>query len=181
MPPGTATKLAVALLCQKYIRRCVAIDHTVDRLTCRPSQTTTQHDEEHRPMPKELASILIVDDDDDLRSAFGSLFADFGYKVRTAADGFSALAEMRSEPPDVLISDLNMPRMSGFELLSVVRERFPEIGVIAMSGAYSGNGVPRGVAADAFYPKGGASNSCLPELVDAIIGRDRSQTRRWVA
>ena len=132
-------------------------------------------------MSNELPSILIVDDDDDLRSAFGSLFADFGYKVRTAADGFSALAEMSSEPPDVLISDLNMPRMSGFELLSVVREHFPEIGVIAMSGAYSGNGVPRGVAADAFYPKGGASNSCLPELVDAIIGRDRSQTRRWVA
>jgi DNA-binding NtrC family response regulator len=132
-------------------------------------------------MSNELASILIVDDDDDLRSAVGSLFADFGYKVRTAADGFSALAEMSSEPPDVLISDLNMPRMSGFELLSVVREHFPEIGVIAMSGAYSGNGVPGGVAADAFYPKGGASNSCLPELVHAIIGRDKSQTRRWVA
>jgi CheY-like chemotaxis protein len=131
-------------------------------------------------MSKELASILVVDDNDDLRRALENLFADCGYRVRTAADGFSALAEMRSELPDVLISDLNMPRMSGFELLSVVREHFPEVGVVAMR-VYSGNGVPRGVAADASYPKGGTSNSCLPELVDAVIGRDRSHTRRRVA
>ena len=88
---------------------------------------------------------------------------------------------MKSELPDVLISDLDMPRMSGFELLFVVRERFPEVGVIAMSGAYSGNRVPRGLAANAFYPKDGTSNSRLPELVDAIIGRDRSHARRRIA
>ena len=83
---------------------------------------------------------------------------------------------MVSELPDVLISDLEMPRMSGFELLFVVRERFPEVKVIAMSGIYSGNGVPRGVAADAYYPKGGDSNCCLLRLVEAVIGRDRSHT-----
>jgi CheY-like chemotaxis protein len=130
-------------------------------------------------MSNELASILIADDNDDLRSALGDLFSDYEYRVRTATDGFSALAEMRSELPDVLISDLEMPRMSGFELLFVVRERFPEVGVIAMSGAYSGNEVPRGVAADAFYPKGGTSKSRLPELVDAIIVRNCPRTRRW--
>ena len=136
--------------------------------------------DEHRRMSNGLASILVVDDNDDFRCALGNLFANCGHKIRTAADGFLALAEMRSDLPDVLISDLDMPRMSGFELLFVVRERFPEVGVIAMSKAYSGNEVPRGVAADAFYPKGGTSKSRLPELVDAIIGRDRSHTRRWV-
>jgi CheY-like chemotaxis protein len=137
--------------------------------------------DEHRRMTNGLASILIVDDNDDLRRTLRNLFADRGYRVRTAADGFLALAEMRSELPDVLISDLDMPRMSGFELLIVVRERFPEVGVIAMSGAYSGNGVPRGLAANAFYPKDGTSHSRLPELVDAIIGRDRSHARRRIA
>jgi CheY-like chemotaxis protein len=125
-------------------------------------------------MAKELTSILVVDDNDDLRWMLGNLFSDCGYRVRTAEDGFSALAEMRSELPDVLISDLDMPRMSGFELLVVVRERFPEVKVIAMSGIYSGNGVPRGVAADAYYPKGGATANCLPELVRAVIECDRS-------
>jgi hypothetical protein len=46
-----------------------------------------------------------------------------------------------------------MPGMSGFELLSVVRRRFPAIRVIAMSSAFSGSDVPTGVAADAFYEK----------------------------
>jgi len=43
--------------------------------------------------------------------------------------------------------------MSGFELLSVVRRRFPAIQLIAMSGAFSGDGIPPGVAADAFMKK----------------------------
>jgi CheY-like chemotaxis protein len=56
--------------------------------------------------------------------------------------------------PIILLSDLNMPGMSGFELLSVVQRRFPSIRIIAMSGAFSGDEVPSGVAADAFYQKG---------------------------
>lgn len=48
-----------------------------------------------------------------------------------------------------------MPTMSGFEFLSVVRRRFPDIPVIAISGAYEqGAEVPGGIIADAFYPKG---------------------------
>jgi hypothetical protein len=54
-----------------------------------------------------------------------------------------------------------MPHMSGFELLSVVRRRFPQILVVAMSGAYRGNSVPGGVIADAFYAKGMASLEIL--------------------
>jgi CheY-like chemotaxis protein len=76
------------------------------------------------------------------------------YQFGSTEDGFSALAEIRKEIPDILLSDLNMPDMSGFELLSVVHRRFPSIPVIAMRGAFSGDEVPSGVAADAFYQKG---------------------------
>ena len=74
--------------------------------------------------------------------------------MRCAADGLAALSEINEEVPEILLSDLNMPGMSGFELLSVVRRRFPAIRVVAMSGAFAGDQVPDGVAADAFYEKG---------------------------
>jgi DNA-binding response OmpR family regulator len=101
-----------------------------------------------------LPRLLIVDDEPVLRKSMSLVFAELGYRVRCAEDGFSALAEIRNEIPDVIISDLHMPRMSGYELLSLVRQRFPAIRTIAMSGAFWGDETPAGVTADAYYPKG---------------------------
>ena len=99
--------------------------------------------------------ILVVDDEPSIRESMARLLKAAGYEVTTAQDGFDGLLQLRSEIPDVIISDLNMPQMSGFEFLSVLRRRFPEIPVIAVSGAYgSGDCVPGGVIADAFYAKG---------------------------
>ncbi len=99
--------------------------------------------------------ILVVDDELSVREGIAMLLRAQGYNVSTAAHGFDALLQLRSANPELIVSDLNMPQMSGFELLSVLRRRFPEILVIAMSGAYeSGDRVPGGVIADAFYAKG---------------------------
>src|SRR5712691_11954778 len=68
--------------------------------------------------------------------------------------GFDALLKLKQLLPDVIISDLNMPKMSGFEFLSVVRRRFPKISVIASSGAYGSKVVPTGELADVFFAKG---------------------------
>jgi CheY-like chemotaxis protein len=114
------------------------------------------------------ANLLVVDDEAPIRRTLSILLTALGYAVRTVPDGFSALAEIRNEIPDLIISDLNMPAMSGFELLSVVRRRFPTVRVIAMSGAYSGNDVPPGVAADAFYEKG-TRPATLFRMVDAMM------------
>jgi CheY-like chemotaxis protein len=105
-------------------------------------------------MPDAKVKLLIVDDDVSIRTSLSLIFTGFGHSVRSSADGFSALFEIRQELPDIILSDLNMPGMSGFELLSVVRHRFPTIQVVAMSAAFSGDAVPTGVAADAFYEKG---------------------------
>ena len=99
--------------------------------------------------------------------SFSLVFHQLGYDVRSAEDGFSALSEMRKEIPDILLSDLNMPGMSGFELLSVVRRRFPAIPVIAMSGAFSGSEVPTGVAADGFFQKGSGIDRLL-SIITAV-------------
>src|SRR5579864_6905591 len=99
--------------------------------------------------------VLVVDDETSIRESTSMLLKSAGYDVHTAEHGFDALLQLASVLPDVIISDLNMPQMSGFEFLSVVRRRFPEIPVIAVSGAYDfGDQVPGGVIADAFYSKG---------------------------
>jgi CheY-like chemotaxis protein len=105
-------------------------------------------------MPSHHSTVLLVEDDGDLRIAFCALLAQNGYRVRTAWDGLSALHEMDTILPDIVASDLQMPRMSGFELLSTIRLQFPAIPLIAMSEAFSSNQIPEGVVADAFYQKG---------------------------
>ncbi|MGA9669315.1 MAG: response regulator [Terracidiphilus sp.] len=105
--------------------------------------------------------ILVVDDDQAVRNSLSMILEEIGYGVRTAEDGFSALALMRLELPDILLSDLNMPGMSGFELLPVVKSRFPTMLTIAMSGAFYGDEMPSGVVADAFYQKGSNISSLL--------------------
>jgi CheY-like chemotaxis protein len=115
-------------------------------------------------MPETKTRLLIVDDEPSIRASMSQVLNAIGYQVRSAEDGLSALDEIRTEVPDILLSDLIMPGMSGHELLSVVRCRFPSIHVIAMSGAFSGDEVPSGVAADAFYQKGSSVGSLLKLL-----------------
>ena len=112
-------------------------------------------------MPNTKAKVLIVDDELLIRTTMSLVLGEMGYRVRTAEDGFSALNEMRQEMPDILLTDLNMPDMSGFELLSVVGLRFPAVHKIAMSGAYFGTEVPCGASADAFYQKGSGVEALL--------------------
>ena len=118
-------------------------------------------------MPTDKATLLLVEDDSSLLRLLSVILTREGYDVRTAQDGFSALGEIRAEIPDLLLSDLYMPGMSGFELLSVVRRRFPMIRVIAMSSAYSGPEVPVGIAADGFYEKATDIHALL-EVIEGI-------------
>jgi CheY-like chemotaxis protein len=101
------------------------------------------------------SKILVVDDDASVRQSLTMLLAAEGYAVNSAVNGFDALLQLKGSLPDVITSDLNMPQMSGFEFLSVIRRRFPHIPVIAISGAFdSAEAVPGGVIADRFYAKG---------------------------
>lgn len=125
--------------------------------------------------------LLIVDDEPATRKLLSVIFAQMGHSVRVAKDGFSALQQIRESMPDVLLSDLHMPGMSGFELLSVVRRRLPGIYVIATSGAYTGDGVPYGIAADAFYEKATGFKSLIDLMETAttakgLFPRDASES-----
>ena len=119
-----------------------------------------------------LASLLIVDDEPSIRYSLSCVLTEIGYHVRSAEDGLSALLEIGNEAPEILLSDLHMPGMSGFELLSEVRRRFPAIQTIAMSGAFLGDEVPSGIAADGFYQKGSSMGSLL-RIMGGLPRRDR--------
>lgn len=137
-------------------------------------------------MDKVYLDLLIVEDEPSTRYLLSQIFAMRGFTVRTAVDGFAALQMIRSTVPGILLSDLNMPGMSGFELLSVVRRLYPQIHVIATSGAYSGCMVPNGIAADAYHEKAtGLAN--LLELMElaAKLGHtsfysERCPTPLWI-
>lgn len=111
--------------------------------------------------------MLIVDDDAAFCEVADHLFSRLGYTVRCAEDGFEALAMMKEALPDIIICDLNMPRMSGFELLAIVRRRFPHVPVVALSGEYVGLDWPTGVIADVYIQKGGDHS---PEM---LVGKIR--------
>ena len=118
------------------------------------------------------SEILVVDDDPVVRESIAKLLLERGYEVLTAEGGFAALEHLRMRKwvlPDLMVSDLNMPEMSGFELLSIVRRRFPRISVIAMSGAYSGETVPNGVVADAFYAKRQHTYTALLKTIAEMV------------
>lgn len=112
--------------------------------------------------------ILLVDDEANIRLLLSSILEAAGYVVDLAEDGFVALHKLQHARPDLLISDLRMPNMNGFELLSVVRTRFPRIPIIAISGEFL-SAVHEGPLADAFFQKGSYTPPQLLEKVADLL------------
>jgi CheY-like chemotaxis protein len=112
--------------------------------------------------------LLVVDDEPAIRDLFQTLLSEEGYDVCVAKDGFDALAQMRGALPDLIVTDLKMPNMSGFELLSVVRRRFPQIPTIAISGEFHPPVEPLGVLADAFFPKPHTSEELFAKVGELL-------------
>ena len=89
-----------------------------------------------------MSDILVVDDDALTRCLVTDWLVAAGYRVRQAEDGEAALAVLRAEPVRLLITDMQMPRLSGAETLAVVRREFPTLRVIAMSAAFGSRETP---------------------------------------
>ena len=98
--------------------------------------------------------ILFVDDEAPIRHTGQAVLQSQGYEVVVAEDGLDALQCLSGPLPELLITDLRMPNMSGFELLAVVRKRFPQIPSLAISGEYVTPDAAEGLLADAFLQKG---------------------------
>ena len=114
--------------------------------------------------------LLLVDDEEVIRKLIARQFVAAGYVVRTAEDGLDAIAKLRAGSPDLIISDLDMPGMSGFEFLAVVRKRFPQIPVIAFS-SIPKDEIPEGLVADAYCTKKNFQFDDLLATASALAGR----------
>ncbi len=119
--------------------------------------------------------VLLVDDDPLIRKLTSGYLVAAGYVVRTAEDGLDGLAKLRAGLPDLIISDLNMPRMSGFEFLAIVRKRFPRIPVIVIS-SVAADEMPEGVAADAYFHKTGYGFEKLLDTVSDLARKPLLRT-----
>ena len=101
--------------------------------------------------------ILLVDDEPSIRVVLGAILEEAGYTVDVAEDGISALRKIESAVPDLLLTDLRMPNMNGFELLEIMRARLPHIPRVAISGEFLASDVEKAGTADLFFQKGNYS------------------------
>ena len=81
-----------------------------------------------------MARIMLVDDDDEFRSAIGTLLRKAGYDVDEAVDGEDAVRLYHETPADLVITDIMMPRKDGLETIMELWRDFPDVRVIAISG-----------------------------------------------
>mgnify|MGYP003577460973 CR=1 FL=1 len=80
-------------------------------------------------------TVLLVDDDDDARALYVYMLASAGYKVKAVSNGLEALAEIQVNRPDVLVTDILMPVLSGLDLIAAVRSdgEFSDLPVVAIT------------------------------------------------
>jgi CheY-like chemotaxis protein len=102
-------------------------------------------EDEQQPIPTaigQLETILVTEDDADLRGYLVETLRDLGYRVRAVADGAAALAIIAdvSQPIDLLLTDVVMPAMNGRELAQKAAESRPHLKILYMTG-YSRNAV----------------------------------------
>ena len=114
--------------------------------------------------------ILIVDDEPDIRSLVKNVLSP--YDVVEAGDGEEALEMIQEEPPDLMIADIRMPKMDGTTLLTHVRDLYPDLPVLALSGYLKPEEV-QDYAFDGFIEKP-IQLEAFMELVEKTLVRDPS-------
>ena len=109
--------------------------------------------------------MLVVEDDDDLRSLIGAALVDAGYAAVEAADGAAALEACGERDPDVVLLDLNLPRLGGQAFAEAYRRGAGRAKIIVMSGAANGGETSARVQATVFLSK--------PFALEGLVGAVR--------
>ncbi len=121
-----------------------------------------------------MSKVMVVEDDASLREIYGIRIAAEGYEVVSAGDGEEALAVAVREKPDLILSDVMMPKISGFDMLDIIRST-PEISnikVVMMTALSSEDQRQRGerLGADRYLVKSQVGIEDVVNTIHEILG-----------
>lgn len=87
-----------------------------------------------------MARVLVIDDDEEIRTLVQTILVGAGHRVELAHDGKEGLRIFGKRPPDVVITDINMPGLDGHDVISALKVLHAHVPIIAISG---GSAVPK--------------------------------------
>jgi two-component system chemotaxis sensor kinase CheA len=142
---------------------------SLDALLSHPRQVTNFAGPSNRERGRRR--VLIVDDSPIVRDLLSELLSSVGLEVRTAGDGAAALEALDDRPVDLIVCDVEMPVMDGFELLRRLRERAERVPVVMVTtrGSVADRSMAASLGADALIVKSEFENAHLLETVRRFV------------
>lgn len=128
------------------------------------------------------ADILLADDDQTVRNGLSRQLEAEGFSVRSARHGEEALALFRERRPDLLLLDIDMPRLNGFAVCTMVRQADPTVPILFLTAnASEENEVCAfGCGADDFFDKTDAPQLVMARLRRALVRADGAEASAGV-
>lgn len=108
---------------EQVLKRCTGTSQGADQKRADVEESKNGH-----------RSVLVVDDERLIADTLATILNNSGFRATVAYDGTSALDQLRSSAPDLLITDVSMPGMNGIELATKVRDLWPQCTVLLFSG-----------------------------------------------
>src|SRR5579872_2798854 len=127
-----------------------------------------------RPRPK----VLLLDDDQELLDLYREILSQLPSQpeIFTSSSGARAIAMLDSEPFTLLVCDLNMPKMDGLQVLSIVRRKFPELRTVVLTSILDEQFRSRvySLGVDLYWQKPGSGGEIKQflECIESLLGRD---------
>ncbi|MDO8649366.1 MAG: response regulator [Candidatus Peregrinibacteria bacterium] len=121
-------------------------------------------------------NVLIAEDDPVLRNLYVKKFSVAGYTIRTAADGEEALAALHQQFPDVLVLDIHMPKMDGFQVLEKVPKESRTFPVVLLTNFEEERYRTRGkeLGAEGYFVKKDMTIRSLIDMVESLLAQKKS-------
>jgi len=113
--------------------------------------------------------ILLAEDDRSVRESLALVLVSAGYDVTVAEHGVDAIFLLQKMRPHLVIYELNLPHLRDHDFLAIVRMRFPQVSVIAISSSASEGKLPEEIFADAMYIKGHTAPETLLQIASELI------------